>query len=225
MPDKKDNPDLLEQIRQLEQKVRQLESGSNAGADPGLAKGLVTALGRLVPGLQKLIDVGSQMPEFQQQLAAIDDEIKRKFKEQPLRSAAVTFARNLQRRSSMGIPPSVRKGRLKPDAAGKTADKPRGGYRRKIDPKVRLTPETPSQLHADVFDEGRYVVVLAEAPGLAADHVTATLEGDSMLIVTIDDPRRAGCHRIELPCPAAGEPQVSLGNGILKIRLSKEHRP
>jgi len=222
--DEREKQDLIEQVRRLEQKVRDLESAAQAAGEPGLAEGLVAALGRLVPGLQKLIEVGSQMPEFHQQLAAIDEEIKRKFKDQPLRSAAVTFARNLQRRTSLGIPPSVRRSRLRQDGAERGAEKPRGGYRRRPDPKVRLSPEAPATLHVDVFDEGRNVVVLAEAPGLAADRVTAALDGDSLLVIRIDDPRRRGLHRVELPCPVGGQPEVSLGNGILKIRLSKKGR-
>jgi HSP20 family molecular chaperone IbpA len=174
--------------------------------------------------LHKLIEVGSQMPQFHQQLAAIDEEIKRKFKDQPIRASAVTFARTLERRPSLGIPPSVRRGRLRQDGADKDAGlkKPRGGYRRRPDPKVQLSPEAPATLHVDVFDEGQDVVVLAEAPGLAADRVTASLESDTLLVIRIDDPRRGGPHRVELPCPVSGPPELSLGNGILKIRLSKK---
>jgi HSP20 family molecular chaperone IbpA len=224
--DGRDKQDLIEQVRRLEAKIRDLESSpqSAGAAEPGLAEGLVAALGRLVPGLAKLIEVGAQMPQFHQQLAAIDDEIKRKFKDQPIRASAVTFARNLERRASLGIPPSVRRSRSRPDSADSSAQKPRGGYRRQTNPKVRLSPESPATLHVDVFDEGRDLVVLADAPGLAADRVTAALEGDSLLVITIDDPRRPGDHRIALPSAVSGPPQVSLGNGILKIRLTKKGR-
>ena len=243
MAAKDDNPDkqdLAEQVRRLEAKVRDLQSAPQpaGAAEPGVAEGVVAALGRLVPGLQKLIEVGSQMPEFHQQLAAIDEEIKRRFKDQPIRASAVTFARNLGRRGSpglglgLGIPPSVRRGQSQQGGADKAAAKPRGTYRRRPDEeaklRVRLRPETPATLQVDVFDEGADLVMLAETPGLAAEQVTAVLESDSLLVIRIDDPRRGGSpgggppHRVELPCPVNGPPELSMGNGILKIRLSKK---
>ncbi len=233
-PGRKTRGELLEEIRQLKDKVRNLEEGA---AEPhakteGLAEGIAAALGRIVPGLGGLIKSASQMPEFQQRLAAIDEEVKRKFKEQPLNRASLGIAGNLGRRQ-MGIPPSVRRGRPgRPASTGAGEafckkplgkDGRRGKYRQPRPPflqKVHISPETPAQLHVDVFDEGSKIVVLAEAPGLKAEDITVSMEG-TVLLVSIEAAHRGGLQRIELPCEVAGKPEMSLANGILNIQIRK----
>jgi len=230
-PGKENTEELREQVRQLQESLRKLQKGAKEprGKAEGLAEGVVTALGKLVPGLGRLIETASQMPEFQQRLAAIDEEVKRKFKEQPLNRASLGIAGNLGRRQ-LGIPPSVRRGR--PGRAASTGageafcKKPsgkgvrRGKYRQPRPPKVHIRPETPAQLHVDVFDEGSKIVVLAEAPGLKAENITVSLEG-TVLLISVEAAHRGGLQRIELPCEVAGKPEMSLSNGILNIQIRK----
>jgi hypothetical protein len=230
-PGKENTEELREQVRQLQESLRKLQKGAKEprGKAEGLAEGVVTALGKLVPGLGRLIETASQMPEFQQRLAAIDEEVKRKFKEQPLNRASLGIAGNLGRRQ-LGIPPSVRRGR--PGRAASTGageafcKKPsgkgvrRGKYRQPRPPKVHISPETPAQLHVDVFDEGSKIVVLAEAPGLKAENITVSLEG-TVLLISVEAAHRGGLQRIELPCEVAGKPEMSLSNGILNIQIRK----
>ena len=230
-PGRKTRGELLEEIRQLKDKVRNLEEGAAGphAKTEGLAEGIAAALGRIVPGLGGLIKSASQMPEFQQRLAAIDEEVKRKFKEQPLDRASLGIAGNVGRRQ-LGIPPSVRRGR--PGRAASTGageafcKKPsgkgvrRGKYRQPRPPKVHIRPETPAQLHVDVFDEGSKIVVLAEAPGLKAENITVSLEG-TVLLISVEAAHRGGLQRIELPCEVVGKPEMSLSNGILNIQIRK----
>jgi len=230
-PGKENTEELREQVRQLQESLRKLQKGAKEprGKAEGLAEGVVTALGKLVPGLGRLIETASQMPEFQQRLAAIDEEVKRKFKEQPLDRASLGIAGNVGRRQ-LGIPPSVRRGR--PGRAASTGageafcKKPsgkgvrRGKYRQPRPPKVHIRPETPAQLHVDVFDEGSKIVVLAEAPGLKAENITVSLEG-TVLLISVEAAHRGGLQRIELPCEVAGKPEMSLSNGILNIQIRK----
>jgi len=230
-PGKENTEELREQVRQLQESLHKLQKGAKEprGKAEGLAEGVVTALGKLVPGLGRLIETASQMPEFQQRLAAIDEEVKRKFKEQPLNRASLGIAGNLGRRQ-LGIPPSVRRGR--PGRAASTGageafcKKPsgkgvrRGKYRQPRPPKVHIRPETPAQLHVDVFDEGSKIVVLAEAPGLKAENITVSLEG-TVLLISVEAAHRGGLQRIELPCEVAGKPEMSLSNGILNIQIRK----
>jgi hypothetical protein len=215
----------------LKDKVRNLEEGAAGphAKTEGLAEGIAAALGRIVPGLGGLIKSASQMPEFQQRLAAIDEEVKRKFKEQPLDRASLGIAGNLGHRQ-LGIPPSVRRGqpgRAASTGAGEAFGKKpsgkgvrRGKYRQPQPPKVRISPETPAQLHVDVFDEGGKIVVLAEAPGLKAEDITVSLEG-TVLLISVEAAHRGGLQRIELPCEVAGLPEMSLANGILNIQIRK----
>lgn len=227
-PGKENTEELREQVRQLQESLRKLQEGAKEpqGKAEGLAEGVVTALGKLVPGLGRLIETASRMPEFQQRLAAIDEEVKRKFKEQPLDRASLGIAGNVGRRQ-LGIPPSVRRGRPGRSAStgageGQPSGKGvrRGKYRQPRPPKVHISPETPAQLHVDVFDEGSKIVVLAEAPGLKAEDITVSLEG-TVLLISIEAAHRGGLQRIELPCEVVGRPEMSLSNGILNIQIRK----
>lgn len=219
--------DLLEQIGRLEAKVRRLQEGgadSSVKAD-GLAEGIAAALGKMVPGLGALIRTASGMPEFHERLAAIDEEIKRRFTGPSLRGASATVAGNAAPRR-MGIPPSVRRagtgsspaGASRGGRAGKGT--PRGAYRQPQPPKVHISPETPAQLPVDVFDEGGRIVVLAEAPGLSAADIGVVLEG-TVLVLTVEAVHRKGVQRIELPCEVVGPPEMTLANGILNVHVRK----
>jgi hypothetical protein len=230
---KESNEELREQIRQLREKLGGVSAGASAGGESGqaegLAQGIVSALGRLVPGLGKLIESASQSPEFHTRLRDIDEEVQRRFQEQPLRQAAAGLAAAAPRRQ-MGIPPSVRRAAsARPGAAGggrgaspgKSA--PRGKYPQPRPPKVHISPETPAQFPVDVFDEGSRLVVLADAPGLQVADLAVSLDG-SVLVIAIEAPHRKGVQRVELPCEPAGEPEVSLANGILQIHVRKAAR-
>jgi len=166
------------------------------------------------------------MPEFHDRLASIDEEIKRKFKEQPLRRASAGLADKFSRRQ-MGIPPSVRRRQTtrggsvrtgKARSSGKGTR--RGSYRKPGPPKVHISPETPEQLPVDVCDENGYIVVLAEAHGLKREHVAVSVE-ENVLLISVDAPHRKGAQHVEVPCEVVGKPKVSLAKGILKIQLNK----
>jgi hypothetical protein len=230
-PTRRTRKELLEEIGQLKEKVHELEEGAPEahGETEGLAEGIAAALGRMVPGLGGLIETASRMPEFQQRLAAIDEEVKHKFKEQPLDRASLGIIGNISRRQ-MGIPPSVRRGRPGRCASagageGQSIGKGsrRGKYRQPRPPKVHISPETPAQLPVDVFDEGSRIVVLAEAPGLNPEDISVSLEG-TVLVISVESPNRRGVQRIELPCEVVGRPEVSLANGILSAQVRKANR-
>ncbi len=192
----------------------------------GLAEGLLGTLGKMVPGLGRLVETASRIPEFQDRLASIDDEIKRKFKDQPMRQASAGISGPAGRRH-MGIPPAVRRGGSGSSAstssskAGSTT--PRGKRPGPRPPKVHISPETPAELAVDVFDEGREVLVLAEAPGLTRRDIHVSLEGRT-LVLSVEAGRRKGTQRIDLPCDVTGRPKVSLSNGILHILVRKAHK-
>ena len=125
----------------------------------------------------------------------------------------------------MGIPPAVRRtgagGGAASAASGKAGPTPARGKRPgPRPPKVHISPETPAELAADVFDEGRDVLVLAEAPGLTRRDIDVSLEGRT-LVLSVEAGRRKSTQRIELPCDVTGRPKVSLANGILHILVRK----
>jgi HSP20 family molecular chaperone IbpA len=221
---------LLGEIEELKEKVRRLQHGGDAaGQTQGLAQGIAAALGNIIPGLGGLIHTASQMPEVQKRLAAIDEEVKRKFQQQPLDRAAVGLVSGSRGRQ-MGIPPSIRRPpSTRPGSTGAGAGQPsakaapRGKYRQPQPPKVHISPETPTQLPVDVFDEGGRIVVLAEAPGLAIEDFRVSLDG-TVLLLSVEAPQRRGSQRIELPCEVAGRIETSLANGILSIQIQKKGR-
>lgn len=226
MSSKKPTKDeLAEEVRRLEEEVRELRKASSEPPTrkEGVAEGVVADLGGMIPGLQKLINVASEMPEFRQRLAAIDEDIKRKFKEKPLRRALGEMTKSIGHRS-MGIPPGVRRGRPgHPTSTGtgsaRFSQKP-PGRGKSGPPIVHISPETPDQLPVDVFDEEDKLVVLAEATGLKLCHITVALEG-AVLVISIDGPQGKSVQRVELPCEVVGEPKTSLAKGILKIQMTK----
>jgi len=220
--------ELAEQVRRLKKEVRELR-GASSGAPTraeGVAEGVVADLGKMIPGLQTLIDAASQMPEFRRRLASIDEEIKRKFKEEPLRRVSGEVTRGVGSRR-IGIPPGVRRVRLGPPVSARTgkvwsSSKPRAGdkYGGSGPPKVHISPQTPDQLPIDVFDEGDKLVVLAEYSGLKRRDIAVSLEG-AALVIAIDRPQGKSAQRVELPCEVTGQPNVSLAKGILKIQVRK----
>ena len=226
--------ELAKQVSRLERKLRDLHQApaDKSGKCEGLAENVMASLGKMVPGLQSLIDIASQMPEFHERLASIDEEIKRKFKEQPVRQASREITMDLGSRR-IGIPPGVRRRRAGRSrratrggsvrtarASSSGSGAPRGAHRKPGPPKVHISPETPEQLPVDIFDEDGHMVILAEAHGLKREHVAVSLE-ENTLLISIDAPERKGRQHVELPCEAAGKPKVSLAKGILKIELNK----
>ena len=229
--------ELARQVQQLQEKLRRLQeaAGQNSPAQPsgpppvaeGLAENLVASLGKLVPGLQRLIDVASQVPEFHKRLASIDQEIQRKFfeKHRLLDSASREIAAGLGPRR-MGIPPQVRRPRPGGPAHSHEPARRRSAGRSSPGegPRMHIRAQTPAQLPVDVFDEGRQIVLLAEAPGLAPRDVSVSLDG-TVAVIVIQAPHRQGTQRVELPCSVAGEADTSLVNGILRIKFHKAEAP
>lgn len=73
----------------------------------------------------------------------------------------------------------------------------------------------------DVFDEGRQILVVAELPGIAADHVHLEVKDDILSLSSIGRGRK---YAKELLLPAPVNPaslRQSYQNGILEIRLDK----
>ncbi|MFH0983706.1 MAG: hypothetical protein V2A79_19500 [Planctomycetota bacterium] len=226
--------ELAEQVKRLKKEVREIRGASSGPPTraEGVAEGVVADLGRMIPGLQTLIDAASQMPEFRRRLASIDEEIKSKFKEEPLRRVSGEVTRAIGR--PMGIPPGVRRGRLGPPVSARTgkvwsSSKPRVSEPRALatgrsgPPAVHISPQTPDQLPVDVFDEGDRLVVLAEYTGLKRRDIAVSLEG-AALVIAIDRPQGKSVQRVELPCEVAGRPNVSLAKGILKIQVRKRDK-
>jgi HSP20 family molecular chaperone IbpA len=72
----------------------------------------------------------------------------------------------------------------------------------------------------DCFDEGTTLVVTAELPGVSADHITVSIDGDSLVI----EARGSRLYRTRQVLSAAVDPTTltyDLRNGILEARVAK----
>ncbi len=73
----------------------------------------------------------------------------------------------------------------------------------------------------DVFDEGGFLHVVAEMPGVDADEVRVELDGPTLVLSGQRDDRK---YRKEIAAPAGLDPdgiEVSGKNGIVEIRCAK----
>jgi HSP20 family molecular chaperone IbpA len=72
----------------------------------------------------------------------------------------------------------------------------------------------------DCFDEGATLVVTAELPGVSADHITVSIDGDSLVI----EAKGSRLYRTRQVLSAAVDPKTltyELRNGILEARVAK----
>lgn len=89
----------------------------------------------------------------------------------------------------------------------------------------RLLVDPVAEPAADVFEEGRALVVLAELPGIREEDIEVRVTGDVLTIDTRSgrEDRRRYYREILLPFPAApGSIRRALRNGMLEIELERD---
>lgn len=164
--------------------------------ETGVTKGALRGLGKIIPGFSELVEGLMESEAFQQRLKAADAEIERQLKKAPpLRRVEAT------RRSI--IPP-------------KTTLKVSRTTLREEATALSLRWEVV----ADIFDEGDYLKVIAELPGVDEKDIKAEVKG-KMLILSAQAASREYYKEIELPCLVKNQLSVSYKNGILQISMEK----
>ncbi|MDA2925964.1 hypothetical protein MYX78_01825 [Acidobacteria bacterium AH-259-G07] len=194
-----------ERIRELEERIKELEAQSKKAAEEeseqateeGAAAGILETLGKSF-GLSGLIKSVSKMPEFQDRLAEIDEELRKRLKETPLKRSGGRGVR--------GMPPGV------------SARRPR---RRTVRTREEPAPEPSRQI--DIFDEDDHVLVVCEIPGSEEDKIDIKLNKDKLSITADTFRRKGGSFQKEiiLPCIPEGELSQSYKNGILRAKIMK----
>ncbi len=200
------NKDAEERIRELEAKIRRLEEKlreeGEEGESEGVAGGLLREIGGKF-GLGGLIKGLEKSAAFQERLKMIDEEVERKFREEPLKR--VDEERGPLTRSSF----SVRT----------LAD--REPVLKKAEPRRSIIrKEAPKELAIDVFEEEDHLKVIAELPGVEGKDIRIDVEGDRLTIST-DVPHHRYHGEVTLPYLVKGEPKIGYKKGILEIRLEK----
>ena len=94
--------------------------------------------------------------------------------------------------------------------------------------RTTLREESASQpprreVIADVFDEGDYLKVIAELPGIDEKDLKARVKGNQ-LVISAQAAGRQYYKEIELPCLVKEELNLSYKNGILQVTMKKEQR-
>jgi len=185
-----------DKIRELEEEVRKLKDEQKGGNTEGVTQGALRGLGKIIPGFSELFKGLEKSEAFQERLKAADAEIEHQLeKASPLKKVEGT-------RGSI-IPP---KSTLKVS-------------------RTTLREESASQpprreVIADVFDEGDYLKVIAELPGIDEKDIKARVKGNQ-LVISAQAAGRQYYKEIELPCLVKEELNLSYKNGILQVRIKK----
>lgn len=190
-------------IRELEAKIARLEA-EKGEAPEGTAASVLKGLGGMLPGLDRLLEAAGKSEAFQERLTAIDEEVEARLRSEPLKRVEVGGGL-----SSLPSRPSAR-------PMGRTVVR---GQRRA--PLAEREPPTAEEPPADVFDEGSYLRVVAELPGVGDKDIKTNLTG-ARLVISADTPARRYHKEIALPYAPKGKVERLFRNGILELTLWKE---
>jgi len=163
----------------------------------GVTEGALRGLGKIIPGFGELVKGLEKSEAFQERLKAADAELEHQLEKAP------PLKRTEGTRMSI-IPPKttlkVNRTMLREEAA--------------VQPSQR-------EVTTDVFDEGDYLKVIAELPGVDEKDIKAEVK-ENLLILSAQATGRAYYKEIELPCLVKAELNLTYKNGILQISIEKE---
>ena len=163
----------------------------------GMVEGALNGLGKIIPGFGDLIKGLEKSEAFQERLEGANTEIERRMGQAPpLRRAGGT------RRS---IIPSRTTLKVSQTTFGKESP----------------VPAPQRDVITDTFDEGDYLVIIAELPGVDEKDIKVEVN-DDRLVLSARSQGRQYRKEVELPCMVKGKPGLTYKNGILRISLEKE---
>jgi HSP20 family molecular chaperone IbpA len=163
----------------------------------GVAQGALRGLGKIIPGFGELVKGLEKSEAFQERLKAADAEIERQLEKGPPQRKVEGTRRSI-------IPPKTT---LKV-SLGTLKEEP-------------VAPQSQREVIADIFDEGDYLKVIAEMPGVDEEDIKAKVEGNQ-LVISAQATGRQYSTGIELPCLVKAELNLAYNNGILQITMEKE---
>ncbi len=202
----KDEPRRSEQEATSEEPGEGTEGRRRKGeVSGGIASGILQELGGFFPGLDQIVKGLERSAVFRERLQAIDQEIETRLRSQPL----VNMDEG-DKASSMAAGYS-RRDRARRSIPGKRQASPRA--------KEAVVPFREPL--ADVFDEGTYLRVVVELPGVTDQDVTVSLN-EAQLEVSAKTATHDYYKRITLPYAPQGQMVKLCRNGILELVLPKE---
>lgn len=194
-----------QRIRDLEEKIKRLEEKLEAKGEnsEGAAGDILREVGGKL-GLGGLIKALGKSPAFQERLKAIDEEVERRLREEPLKRVDEERGRRPYTRSSFSV---------RTLADREPVVKREEGVR-------RMKREAIKEPTVDIFEEEDHIKVIAELPGVEEKDIKLHIEGDRLTIAT-DVPHHRYRQEVTLPYPPKGDPKTSYKNGILEVRFER----
>jgi HSP20 family protein len=148
-------------------------------------------LNDLLPGMGSVVKrLRKKSPELNRKIQEKDVEIKKRLEEGYSPEPKIQYG--------------IKVRTLVRDGAGKKEEKPE---------RTTIEPET------DLFDEGGYLRIIAELPGINEEKIRVVLEKNTLVISALDKERNYR-KKILLPCDAIISKKRYL-NGILELTLEK----
>jgi HSP20 family molecular chaperone IbpA len=170
--------------------------GDDTGEEiSGVTDGALRGLGKIIPGLDELVKGLEKSEAFQERLKAADAEVERQLEKAPPLKRVEGTRRSI-------IPPKTTLKVSRTTLREETA------------------PPPQREVVADIFDEGDYLKVIAELPGVDEKDIRAEVR-DNRLILSAQTVGREYYKEIELPCLVKNELNLSYKNGILVVRIKK----
>ena len=189
---------LQDKIKEMEEEVRKLKDEQKDKNTEGVAQGALRGLGRIIPGFGELVKGLEKSEAFQERLKTVDAEIERQLEKAPPLKRVEGTRRSI-------IPPKtilkVSRTTLREEAS----------------------PPPQREVIADIFDEGDYLKVIAELPGVDEKDIKAEVR-ENLLILSAQATARGYHKEIELPCLVRDELSSTYKNGILQITMEKEQK-
>jgi len=146
-------------------------------------------ISELIPGLGDLIRGMEKSEIFQERIREANQELERRLKGTPT---------GVERRSTIPLPSVL-------------------PVRRTVQRRDRSAPLPQKEIVVDVFDEGDFLRVVADIPGVSQSDIQVEVRGETLLLIMISTLVR----EIKLPVPVDRKPQTELKNNVLQIILKK----
>lgn len=187
-----------DKTKEPEEKERKLE-GKEKEEVSGVAQGALRGLGKIIPGFGELVKGLEKSEAFQERLKAADAEVERQLeKAPPLRKVEGTRRSIIPPKTTLKVSLSTLK-------------------------EEPVAPPPQREVIADIFDEGDYLKVIAEMPGVDEEDIKAKVR-DNLLILSAQTTGREYYQEVELPYLVKNELSSTYKNGILQITMEKEHK-
>jgi len=163
----------------------------------GISGSVLRGLGKLIPGLGDITKGLEKSDAFKERLSTISKEVERQLKEAPLKKVG-------QEGVKRTIIPS------------KTTL-----HNYQLSSKVASPPlRKQKEVVVDLFDEGGYIKIIAELPGVRKKDIKTEVKDNILIISTIGISQKY-YKEVTLPCSVKGEMDSSYKNGILQIKAEK----